>query len=101
MKLVWLKIVVVLLALSSCSPAFAQCGTSIPGGTICGNRTASQGLNGPLTNPILGIPGTSTGQVGFAGLTSGTATIAAQSAAGSPNLLLPTTSGTFPSTASL
>lgn len=99
MKPILIRAAVVLGVLFGASSAFAQCGSSIPGGTLCGNNGASQGLNQPLTNPILGIPGTSTGQIGFAGLTSGTATIAAQSAAGTPTLLLPNTSGTLPSTA--
>lgn len=99
MKPILIRAVVVLGVLLGAPSAFAQCGTSIPGGTVCGNKTGSQGLNGPLTNPILGIPGTSTGQIGLAGQTSGTATIAAQAAAGTPTLLLPNTSGTLPSTA--
>ena len=99
MKLAWLKTAVVLLALLGSAPAFAQCGSSIPGGTLCGNNGSSQGLNQPLTNPIIGIPGTSTGQLGFAGSGSGTATIVPQAAAGTPMLTLPNTSGTFPSTA--
>lgn len=99
MKPILIRAVLVLGVLLGASSAFAQCGPSIPGGTLCGNRTGAQGLNGPLTNPILGIPGTSTGQMGFAGSGSGTATIAAQTAAGTPTLLLPNTSGTLPSTA--
>lgn len=72
---------------------------SIAGGTVVGNRGTSAATASPLTNPILGIPGTSTGEVGFAGLTSGTATVRAQAAAGTPVLLLPNTSGTLASTA--
>lgn len=99
MKLVWLKIAVVLLALSGCSPTFAQCGPILPGGTVCGNDGTAQGLNEPLTAPVLGIPGTSTGQLGLAGSSSGAATIVPQAATGSPTLTLPNTSGTLPSTA--
>lgn len=81
------------------SASFGQCGTQGPGGTICGNRTGGLGPNGPLTNPVLGIPGTSTGQIGLAGSSSGTATIKPQNASGSPTLTLPNLTGTIPSTA--
>lgn len=92
-------------------------------GTLMGNSRATQGparqeavtdlldralaaVNGTVlcraagvwndcTTPVLGIPTTSTGTLGFAGATSGTATISAQTTAGTPNLLLPNTSGTF------
>jgi hypothetical protein len=46
----------------------------------------------------IGLTGTLTGQMGFSGATSGTATITAQATAGSPTLTLPNTSGTLPST---
>jgi len=39
------------------SPAWGQCGTTIPGGTLCGNGGGSQGLNQPLTQPVLGRTG--------------------------------------------
>src|SRR5262249_43216748 len=52
--------------------------------------------NGQVWN--IGLTGTRTGQMGFSGATSGTATITAQAAAGSPTLTLPNTSGTIPST---
>src|SRR6267142_1083455 len=45
----------------------------IAGGTVLGNRGTSSAAPSALTNPVLGIPGTSTGEVGLAGLTSGTA----------------------------
>lgn len=45
--------------------------------------------------PVLGVPGTSTGSIGFGGSTSGTATITAQATAGTPTLTLPNASGTF------
>lgn len=89
-----------LIFVASITGAFAQCGTQMPGGTLCGNRGSSLGLSGPLTNPVLGIPGTSTGQIGFAGSGSGTATVQAQPAAGTPTLLFPTVSGTFANGAS-
>lgn len=117
------------LWLGAAGAAFAQCGTTAPanrfcgndtgaqalaqwktippgalspiaGGTVLGNRGTSAAVPSPLTNPILGIPGTSTGEIGLAGATSGTATIRAQAAAGTPVLLLPTGSGTIPSSVS-
>ncbi len=45
--------------------------------------------------PVLGIPGTATGTIAFAGVTSGTVTITPQGTAGSPTLTLPNASGTF------
>lgn len=118
-----------LLTLAAPLAAFAQCSGQAPATTYCGNPTGSLALPGwkafssvplpdiaggtvignrgtvsaqaaAITNPILGIPGTSTGQIGFAGATSGTATIAAQAAAGTPTLSLPTASGTFAVSAS-
>lgn len=112
-----------LLALASPLAAFAQCGTQAPANTFCGNATGSQALAGfrpfsslplptiaggtvvgnrttsgavgqALTNPILGIPGTSTGELGLAGATSGTVTIKPAAAAGTYNFNLPTTAGT-------
>jgi len=43
--------------------------------------------------PVLGVAGTSTGTLGFAGITSGTVTIQPQSAAGTYNFNLPITAG--------
>jgi hypothetical protein len=45
--------------------------------------------------PVLGVPGTSQGTLGLAGITSGTATLSAQATAGSPTLTLPNTTGTL------
>lgn len=119
----------IVLALASMSSAFAQCGTTAPankfcgndtgsqalatwksvptgalsaigGGTVLGNRTGASAVPTAVTNPVLGIPGTSTGEVGLAGLTSGTAVLRAQAAAGSAVSLLPTSAGTLVSTAS-
>lgn len=116
------KLVAVLVFTIIPASAFAQCNGQAAPFTICGNNTASQALPSfynfsPLLNapggtvlgnpttsaaaviatihPILGIPGASTGQLGLAGATSGTATITPQSAAGTPTLTLPNTSGTF------
>jgi hypothetical protein len=45
--------------------------------------------------PVLGVPGTSQGTLGLAGITSGTATLSAQATAGTPTLTLPNTTGTL------
>jgi len=116
------------LALAAPAHAQSGCGGQFGAGKFCGNAGASTGLPGPValtpgvlapiaggtvignptgataaptatTAPVLGIPGTSTGQLGIAGIGSGTATLSAQSAAGSATVLLPTTSGTLASSA--
>lgn len=74
--------------------------SAIAGGTVLGNRTGSSAVPTPVTNPVLGIPGSSTGEVGLAGSTSGTTILRAQAAAGSAVNLLPTSAGTLVSTAS-
>lgn len=71
----------------------------IAGGTVIGNPTGATAAPTATTAPVLGIPGTSTGQLGIAGIGGGTATLSAQSAAGSATVLLPTTSGTLASSA--
>lgn len=45
-----------------------------PGGTLIGNNTTNPALAAAsaLTNPVLGIPGTSVGSIAFGNLTSGT-----------------------------
>ena len=84
-----------LWALTATSVAFAQCGTSIPGGTLCGNGSTSQGLNGPLTNPTLGRNGSAGGALTLRGSTSGAATIRVPAAAGTGTVFqLPSTNGT-------
>lgn len=114
----------VALSILTAGAAFAQCGTTAPanrfcgndtgssalatwktvptgaltpiaGGTVLGNRGTTAAVPSPLTNPILGIPGTSTGELGLAGATSGTATLRAQAAAGTAVSLLPTAAGTL------
>lgn len=116
------------LLIGGISAASAQCSGQFPANTFCGNNTGSTALPGPKTltpgslqpiaggtvignptgatavpvataTPVLGIPGAVQGSLGFAGVTSGTALLRAQAAAGTPTLLLPTTSGTLPSTA--
>lgn len=71
----------------------------IAGGTVIGNPTGATADPTATNSPILGIPGSAAGQIGFAGVTSGTATLKGQAAAGSATVLLPTTSGTLASTA--
>lgn len=72
----------------------------IAGGTVIGNPTGATAVPTATAAPVLGIPGSVQGSVSFAGTTSGTAVLRGQAAAGTPTLLLPTTSGTLPSTAS-
>lgn len=88
------------LALPGWKPFSAIPFPNISGGTVVGNRGTSTAAASALTNPILGIPGTSTGEIGLAGITSGVGTIRAQSAAGSAVLLVPTVSGTLVGSAS-
>jgi hypothetical protein len=125
-----IKAIALALFLSLASTgAFAQCGTQAPankfcgndsgaqalagwksippgalsaiaGGTVLGNRTGASAVPTAATNPVLGIPGTSTGEIGLAGSTSGTAILRAQAAAGSAVSLLPTSAGTLVGTAS-
>lgn len=71
----------------------------IAGGTVIGNPTGATADPTATNSPILGIPGSAAGQIGFAGVTSGTVTLKGQAAAGSATVLLPTTSGTLASTA--
>lgn len=116
-----------LLTILTVGGAQAQCGTTAPAGKFCGNDTGASALAGwksvpagslsaiaggtvlgnptaasavPIATPapVLGIPGTSTGQIGLAGLTSGTAILRAQAVAGSAVILLPTAAGTLVST---
>lgn len=120
-------IVGVLLSILTSGAALAQCGTTAPankfcgndtgssalatwksipptalsaiaGGTVLGNRTGASAVPVATTAPVFGIPGTSTGQIGLAGATSGTSILKAQPAAGSAISLLPTTAGTLVST---
>lgn len=81
-------------------PAFAQNPGLAPGGTVYGNRTATQAPPAYTAVPVLGIPGSVLGRLGLAGSTSGTVTITPQAAAGTPTLTLPNASGTFAVSAS-
>jgi hypothetical protein len=72
-------------------PATAAQGTVLNAGTLnAWSATAT---------PTLGQAGVTTGCLSFGGVTSGTASVCAQSAAGAPALLWPTTSGTLINTA--
>lgn len=89
------------VATATTTPALTFALTNAGGGTVFGRSAGSSGAPSYTTSPILGIPGTSTGQQGFAGSGSGTATVTAQATAGSPTLTLPNASGTFAVSASL
>ena len=65
---------------------------TVNGGLLNAGAT---GVPAMTVTPVLGVPGASQGTLGFAGLTSGTATITAQATAGTVTLTLPNTSGTF------
>lgn len=119
------KIVALIVSLLLAFPALAQQGIQLAPGQLLANDTAAERpgraanisayLDRALTaaqgsilyrgvggvgwiasrNPVLGVPGTITGTMGFAGATSGTATIVSQPVAGTPTITLPTTSGTM------
>jgi hypothetical protein len=63
------------------------------GGTVFGNPTGSAGAPAYTFTPVLGIPGTSLGILGFAGSTSGTVSVQAQPAAGTWTFQWPTGPG--------
>lgn len=66
--------------------------STVNGGLL---NASSGGVPGMTITPVLGVPTSSTGTLGFAGASSGTATITPQAAAGTPTLTLPNASGTF------
>lgn len=66
----------------------------VAGGTVLGNPTAITAVPTATASPVLGVPGASTGRIGFSGATSGTVTLAPQGAAGTYNFNLPTSAGT-------
>ena len=76
---------------SSAANTVGQIAT-VNGGMLNAN---SSGVPGMTITPVLGVPTASQGTLGFAGITSGTATITAQATAGTPTLTLPNTTGTF------
>ena len=71
---------------------------TVNGGILNAN---SSGTPAMTIAPVLGVPTVSKGMLGLAGNTSGTATIAPQSVAGTPILTLPNSSGTFAVSASV
>lgn len=64
--------------------------STVNGGLLNANASGVPALT---VTPVLGVAGTSTGTMGFSGLTSGVVTIQPQSAAGTYNFNLPTTAG--------
>lgn len=84
-----------LLSLLAIEPALASCTGQFQAGQVCANATGSAAEPRATSTPILGRPGVTAGTLGFAGVGSGTVTITPQSAAGTPTLLLPNSSGTF------
>lgn len=123
-------IAVALLGVALAAPAFAQSIQGDPGQVLGNDTAAARNLRATSLTPLfdrafgapsvqgclltrgaalytcsrtptLGLAGTATGSITFAGVTSGGAIVSAQAAAGTPTLLLPNTSGTLASTASL
>ena len=68
---------------------------TIGGGTVLGNTGTTAAIPAATAAPILGVPGTTAGQLKLAGSTSGTAIVTTQAVAGSPTLTLPNTTGTI------
>lgn len=66
----------------------------IAGGTVVGNPTTANALPIATPNPILGIPGTTAGSLGFSGASGGLVSLLTQPNAGTYNFNLPTSSGT-------
>src|SRR5882672_173478 len=66
--------------------------STVNGGMLNAN---SSGVPSMTVTPVLGVPASSQGTLGFAGVTGGTATVTAQATAGSPTITLPNTSGTL------
>ena len=81
------------LAIPDWKPFSAIPFPSVGGGTVVGNNGAGSAQAAATTAPVLGIPGTSTGQLGLAGSGSGTVTIKPQAAAGTYNFNLPVIAG--------
>lgn len=70
--------------------------TNLAGGILTGSGVAVPAFT---RTPTLGLAGTATGTLTFAGATSGGAVVTPQAAAGTPTLTLPTATGTFVTTA--
>jgi len=72
---------------------------SAAGGTVFGNNTSSTAAPAFTAAPVLGIPGTTPGTLGFAGATSGTTTVQSNATAAGTTTLN-TATGTSPVTLS-
>lgn len=88
------------IANATTTPALSFALTNAGGGTVFGRSAGSTGAPAYTITPVLGIPTASQGTLGFAGATSGTATVTALAAAGTPTITLPNASGTVAVTAS-
>lgn len=88
------------VATATTTPAFSFALSNAAGGTVFGRSAGTTGAPAYTSTPVLGIPTSTLGTLGFAGSTSGTATITPQVAAGTPTLTLPNASGTFAVSAS-
>lgn len=78
---------------SSCAIAVGNL-SNIGGGTVVGNSGSSSAAPAATTTPVLGVPGSSTGTLGFAGSVSGTVTMSSKTTAGTWNMTLPANGGT-------
>jgi hypothetical protein len=88
------------VATATTTPALSFSLSNAAGGTLFGNRTGASAAPAFTATPVLGIPTSVIGTLGFAGNTSGTATITPQATAGTPTLTLPNATGTFAVSAS-
>lgn len=66
---------------------------TVAAGTLFGNSSASVAAPAFTRTPVLGLAGTAAGTLGFSGVTSGTAILQSQDAAGTPTIKLGTASG--------
>lgn len=83
-----------LLALGGSASAQSGCGGQFGGGTVCANPAGSKGLPGPTIAPVLGVPGTTGGQITFSGSSSGSSILRVAPAAGTGSVFqLPSTNG--------
>lgn len=83
------------VATATTTPALTFALTNAAGGTLFGRAAGTTGAPAYTSTPVLGIPTSVMGTLGFGGSTSGTATITPQAAAGTPTITLPTTTGTL------
>ena len=89
------------VATATTTPALTFTLSNAGGGTVFANNGTVSAAPSFTISPQLGIPGTSTGTIALASSTaSGLYTITAPANAATPTLTLPTTTGTFASSAS-